>query len=242
LEQVVTNLLANAVKYTPAGGEITVSVRRDGDHAVLAVRDTGVGIRPELLPRVLDLFVQSDRSLERSGGGLGIGLSLVRQLVELHGGTVEAASAGPGRGSTFTVRLPVLAAPADADDAARPAVAGPPRRVLVIEDNDDAREMLRNLLRLFGHEVHEACDGAVGLEEARRLRPDAALIDIGLPGMDGYEVARRIRADLPGARLVALTGYGQPEDRERALAAGFDVHLVKPVDPDQLQRLLAARA
>jgi PAS domain S-box-containing protein len=241
LEQVVTNLLANAVKYTPAGGEITVSVRREGDHGVLTVRDTGVGIRPELLPRVFDLFVQSDRSLERSGGGLGIGLSLVRQLIELHGGTVEAASPGPGRGSTFTVRLPVLAGPADADDAARPAVAGPPRRVLVIEDNDDAREMLRNLLRMFGHEVHEACDGARGLEEARRLRPDAALIDIGLPGMDGYEVARRIRADLPGARLVALTGYGQPEDRERALAAGFDAHLVKPVDPDQLQRLLAAR-
>ena len=241
MEQILTNLLANAVKYTPPGGEITVSVRRDGDHAVLTVLDTGVGIRPELLPRVFDLFVQSDRSLERSGGGLGIGLSLVRQLVELHGGTVDAASAGPGRGSTFTVRLPVLAAPAGADDDARPAVAGPPRRVLVIEDNDDAREMLRNLLRLFGHEVHEACDGAMGLEEARRLRPDAALIDIGLPGMDGYEVARRIRADLPGARLVALTGYGQPEDRERALAAGFDVHLVKPVDPDQLQRLLAAR-
>ena len=241
LEQVLTNLLANAVKYTPAGGEITVSVHRDGDHAVLSVRDTGVGIRAELLPRVFDLFVQADRSLERSAGGLGIGLTLVRQLVQLHGGTVEASSAGPGRGSTFTVRLPVLADPPDSDDAARPAVAGPARRVLVIEDNEDAREMLRNLLHILGHEVHEACDGASGIEEARRLRPDAALIDIGLPGIDGYEVARRIRADAPGTRLVAVTGYGQPEDRERALAAGFDVHLVKPVDPDQLQRLLAAR-
>ena len=241
LEQVLTNLLANSVKYTPPGGEITVSVRRDGNQAVLAVRDTGVGIRPELLPRVFELFVQGDRSLERSAGGLGIGLTLVRQLVELHGGTVEASSPGAGRGSTFTVRLPVFAAPPDADDAARPATPAPARRVLVVEDNDDAREMLRNLLHLFGHEVHEACDGASGIEQARRVRPDAALIDIGLPGIDGYEVARRIRADVPGARLVALTGYGQPEDRERALAAGFDVHLVKPVDPEQLQRLLAAR-
>jgi PAS domain S-box-containing protein len=242
LEQVLTNLLANAVKYTPPGGEITVTVQRDGDHAVLSVRDTGVGIRPELLPRVFDLFVQADRSLERSAGGLGIGLTLVRQLVQLHGGTVEASSAGPGRGSTFTVRLPILADLPDADDAARPAVAGPARRVLVVEDNEDAREMLRNLLHILGHEVHEACDGASGIEEARRVRPDAALIDIGLPGIDGYEVARRIRAEVPGARLVAVTGYGQPEDRERALAAGFDVHLVKPVDLDQLQRLLTARA
>jgi PAS domain S-box-containing protein len=240
LEQVLTNLLANAVKYTPAGGEITVTAHRDGDHAVLSVRDTGVGIRPELLPRVFDLFVQADRSLERSAGGLGIGLTLVRQLVQLHGGTVEAESAGPGRGSTFTVRLPILEARPESDAAARPAVAGPAQRVLVVEDNEDAREMLRNLLHLLGHEVHEACDGASGIEEARRLRPDAALIDIGLPGIDGYEVARRIRAEVPRVRLVAVTGYGQPEDRERAFAAGFDVHLVKPVDPEQLQRLLAA--
>src|SRR5437667_7662374 len=152
LEQVLTNLLANSVKYTPPGGEITISVRRDGNQAVLAVRDTGVGIRPELLPRVFELFVQGDRSLERSAGGLGIGLTLVRQLVELHGGTVEASSPGAGRGSTFTVRLPVFAAPPDADDAARPATPAPARRVLVVEDNDDAREMLRNLLHLFGHE------------------------------------------------------------------------------------------
>ena len=241
LEQVLTNLVANAVKYTPAGGEITVTVAREGNQAVLRVRDTGMGIRPELLPRVFDLFVQADRSLERSSGGLGIGLTLVRQLVQLHGGSVEAASAGPGRGSTFTVRLPILAALPVPDGGAQPAVGGPPQRVLVVEDNDDAREMLRNLLSLLGHEVHEACDGAAGIEEARRVRPDAALIDIGLPGIDGYEVARRIRADVPGARLVAVTGYGQPEDRERALAAGFDVHLVKPVDPDQLQRLLAGR-
>jgi two-component system, sensor histidine kinase len=229
------------VKYTPAGGEIAITVERDGDRAVLSVRDTGVGIRAELLPRVFDLFVQADRSLERSAGGLGIGLTLVRQLVQLHGGTVEASSAGPGRGSTFTVRLPILADPPQVDGDAHPAVATPARRVLVIEDNEDAREMLRNLLLVLGHEVYEACDGAAGIQEAQRLRPDAALIDIGLPGIDGYEVARRLRTEVPGARLVAVTGYGQPEDRERALAAGFDEHVVKPVDPEQLQRLLAVR-
>jgi len=242
LEQVLTNLLANAVKYTPAGGGIVVSVHPEGQHAVLRVRDSGVGIRPELLPRVFDLFVQGDRSLERSGGGLGIGLTLVRHLVELHGGTVEASSSGPGRGSTFTVRLPALAAAPESAEAARPPSAGPARRVLVIEDNDDARETLRNVLQLLGHEVHEACDGDAGVAEARRLMPDVALIDIGLPGIDGYEVARRIRADVPGARLVAVTGYGQPDDLERARAAGFDVHLVKPVDPQQLQQVLAAGA
>ena len=242
LEQILTNLLANAVKYTPAGGQITVAIGREGDRAVVSVRDTGAGIRADLLPRVFDLFVQGDRSLERTAGGLGIGLTLVRQLVELHGGTVGATSDGPDRGSTFTIRLPALATTPGSDDAVRPVSSGPSRRVLIIEDNEDAREMLRNLLQLSGHEVHEAGDGATGVEQARRVRPEAALIDIGLPGMDGYEVARRIRADLPGTRLVALTGYGQPEDRDRALAAGFDVHLVKPVDPDQLERLLAARA
>src|SRR5881628_2091247 len=242
LEQVLTNLLANAVKYTPAGGEIVLSVQPEGQRAVLRVRDSGAGIRPELLPRVFDLFVQGDRSLERTGGGLGIGLTLVRHLIELHGGTVEAASAGLGRGSTFTVRLPALAAVPAPSEAARPASAGPAQRILIIEDNDDARETLRNLLHLLGHEVHEACDGDSGVDEARRLRPDVALIDIGLPGIDGYEVARRVRADVPRARLVAVTGYGQPDDLQRAWAAGFDVHLVKPVDPQQLQRVLAAGA
>ncbi len=241
LEQIVSNLLANAVKYTPPSGGITVTVRREDDDAVLSVRDTGVGIHHELLPRVFDLFVQADRSLERTGGGLGIGLTLVRQLVELHGGSVEAASAGAGRGSTFTVRLPVLTTPPPSPAAARGPGGAPPQRILVIEDNEDAREMLCNLLRLSGHEVHVADDGAAGVEAARVWRPEAALIDIGLPGMDGYEVARRIRETVPKARLVAVTGYGQPEDRERALAAGFEAHLVKPVDPEELDRLLAAR-
>src|SRR6266850_5312578 len=216
LEQILTNLMANAVKYTQPGGEIAVTVGREREGTVVRVRDSGSGIRPELLPRVFDLFVQGDRSLERTGGGLGIGLTLVRHLVQLHVGTVEAGSEGPGRGSTFTVRLPVLAvAPVPAGVASAP-VAGPARRVLVVEDNDDARETLRNLLHLFGHEVHEARDGDTGVEEARRLAPDVALIDIGLPGIDGYEVARRIRAHVPRARLVAVTGYGQPDDRERA--------------------------
>src|SRR5256885_273709 len=240
LEQILTNLMANAVKYTQPGGEIAVTVGREREGAVVRVRDSGAGIRPELLPRVFDLFVQGDRSLDRSGGGLGIGLTLVRHLVQLHGGTVEAGSEGPGRGRTVTPRPPVLSvAPAPADAASAP-IAGPARRVLVVEDNDDARETLRNLLHLFGHEVHEARDGDTGVEEARRLTPDVALIDIGLPGIDGYEVARRIRADVPGARLVAVTGYGQPEDLERARAAGFDAHLVKPLDPRHLQEVLAA--
>jgi CheY-like chemotaxis protein len=160
--------------------------------------------------------------------------------VELHGGTVEAASAGSNRGSTFTVRLPALAAPAAADPVATSPGAGTPRRVLVVEDNDDAREMLTSLLALLGHEVHEARDGLTAVSEARRLRPDVALIDIGLPGLDGYEVARRVRADAPGVRLVAVTGYGQPDDLARARAAGFDVHIVKPVDPQQIRDALVA--
>jgi PAS domain S-box-containing protein len=238
LEQIITNLLANAVKYTPAGREITVGIGVEGERAVLRVRDTGAGIRAELLPRVFDLFVQGDRSLERTGGGLGIGLTLVRRLVELHGGTVNAASAGPGRGSTFTVLLPALAEPAAPGAGTRSLALGPARRVLLVEDNDDAREMLRNLLVLLGHEVHEARDGVAGVAEARRLRPDVALIDIGLPGLDGYEVARRVGAEVPGVQLVAVTGYGQPDDLERARAAGFAVHLIKPVDPQRLQQVL----
>jgi PAS domain S-box-containing protein len=240
IEQVVSNLLSNAMKYTPAGGAITVSVRPEGGHAVLVVRDTGVGIRPELLPRVFDLFVQGDRSLERASGGMGIGLTLVRHLVALHGGTVEAASAGVGRGSTFTVRLPAIATPAVIGVPAAPERAVVPRRVLVVEDNDDAREMLATLLELIGHEVHTARDGDAGVELAVRIKPDLALIDIGLPGIDGYEVARRIRKQIREIRLIALTGYGQPEDRLRALGAGFDVHMVKPVDGTELQRLIAS--
>jgi len=235
VEQVAVNLVSNALKYTPSHGTVRVSVARDGEHAVLRVQDDGIGMSPELLARVFDLFVQGDRSLDRAPGGLGIGLTLVRRLVELHGGTVAAASDGPGRGAVFTVRLPAVAPP-DKTDAAngRPAPAAH-RRVVIVEDNDDAREMLRHLLEMSGHEVHEARDGPAGVGLALAVRPDVVLIDLGLPGLDGYAVARSIRAQRGQTiRLVAITGYGLPDDQRRTREAGFDVHLVKPVDPAEL--------
>jgi signal transduction histidine kinase len=245
IEQIVSNLVSNALKYTPAGGTITIRVGRDDGFAVLTVEDTGVGIAPHLLSRVFDLFVQGERRADRTQGGLGIGLTLVRRLVELHGGTVEAFSEGPDRGSRFTVRVRAITAPRNTAEAARrPAgwsVAS--RRILVIEDNADARAMLRHLLEIAGHEVHEAADGRQGLDMALSLQPDVALIDLGLPGLDGYEIARRLRAadERRSILLVAVTGYGSPEDRERSLMAGFDVHLVKPVDPDMLAGVVARR-
>jgi signal transduction histidine kinase/ActR/RegA family two-component response regulator len=235
-EQIVNNLVGNAVRFTPAAGTIVTSLRAEPGEAVLRVRDSGVGISPEMLPRVFDLFAQGERGPDRGGGGLGLGLTLVRRITELHGGRVEAASEGTGHGSTFTVRLPALAAP----PAPSPGVAAAPadgtsRRILVVEDNTDAREMLRHLLNLAGHEVHEAADGPTGLGAALRVRPDIALVDVGLPGFDGYELARRVRGSAgPPIYLVALTGYGQPDDRRRAVEAGFDAHLVKPVNPDAL--------
>ena len=239
LEQVINNLVENALKYTPAGGRVAVTVHEDHGVAVLAVDDDGVGIAPEVLPHVFDLFVQADRSLERTAGGLGIGLTLVRQIVELHGGTVEASSHGMGRGSRFTVRLPTTVI-SPLTPGAAPPHSDRRQRILVVEDNDDAREMLRELVRLLGHHVDDVADGVTGVEMALQLHPDVTLVDIGLPGVDGYEVARRIRNDLRGRRLrlVALTGYGRPEDRERALAAGYDEHLVKPVEPARLAALL----
>jgi signal transduction histidine kinase len=241
LEQVLDNLLGNALKYTPGGGRVTLAVERAGDTAVLDVADTGTGIAAEVLPRVFDLFVQGARHADRSEGGLGIGLTLVRRLVELHGGTVNAASDGPGHGSTFTVHLPAIAPPVDA----APAPAAPPlvrRRVVLVEDSADGRAALRMLLELDGHEVHEAADGPGGVKAILDAHPDLALVDLGLPGLDGYEVARQVRRR-PEARdchLVALTGYGQPEDRERARAAGFDDFLVKPVDAERLAAVLFA--
>jgi len=240
LEQVAVNLLDNAVKYTPSGGAIRMTVRRDGQDAELEVRDSGIGIPAPLLPRVFDLFMQGDHSLDRSKGGLGIGLTLVRRLAELHGGTVTAYSAGEGQGSVFTVRLPAIARPLALGPAAASRASAPARRVLVIEDNEDSRLSLRELIRGLGHDVHEAADGIAGVESALAIAPDLALVDIGLPGLDGYEVARRLRRHPIGRRLrlVALTGYGLPEDRQRAMEAGFDRHLVKPVDPAQLAALL----
>ena len=240
LEQILNNLLGNAVKFTPAGGRVTVAVAaRDGE-AVLSVEDSGAGIAADLLPRIFELFVQGQSGLYRPASGLGIGLTLVKRLVDLHGGRIEAASEGPGRGSVFTVRFPLQAAPrAAADPPPPPGGARAPRRVLIVEDNHDAREMLRHLLERTGHEVHEAADGLTGLDRALALRPDAAVIDIGLPGLDGYEVARRLRgAGREDVLLVAVTGYGQPGDRQRSTDAGFDAHLTKPVDPLALEALL----
>ncbi len=241
LEQVVNNLLDNALKYTPPGGWIRVTTEVVGDAAVLRVRDSGQGIRTDLLGRVFDLFVQEAQSLDRSRGGLGLGLALVKRLVELHGGVVAAWSAGPGQGSEFTVRLPAAAAPAEApgaEGAARRMVV--PRRVLVVEDSPDARQSLRLLLELAGHHVETCEDGPSGLAKLGAFQPDVALIDLGLPGMDGYAVARELRRrpDTRAIRLVAVTGYGQADDRRRALAAGFDQHVTKPVDATMLDELL----
>jgi CheY-like chemotaxis protein len=210
------------------------------------VRDTGEGIRPEVLPRIFDLFARAPVEADRSRGGLGVGLTLVKRLMELHGGSVSVESAGPGRGSEFTIRLPVNAgegphggsAPAhDSDTSTR-------RRVLIVDDSEDARESLRLLLELGGHEVETAEDGSTGLAKLHTFRPDVALIDLALPGIDGYALARAARQSLGSERirLIALTGYGDVEDREKAMAAGFDVHVTKPVDPEHLENLLMGRA
>jgi CheY-like chemotaxis protein/two-component sensor histidine kinase len=242
LEQVLTNVVANAVKYTPPGAGIEVALRADGNDAVLTVKDSGFGISPRLLPFIFDMYVQADRTLARAQGGLGIGLTLVRRLVELHGGTIVAASAGEGRGSTFTIRLAQISSDrGTVAVSASPERRARPRRVLLIEDSEDAREMLRMMLELAGHVVYDAADGLRGLELLSAARPDAAIIDIGLPGIDGYQVAKRIREDAHGRGmlLLALTGYDSAGDTARALEHGFDYHLIKPVDPDHLARLLA---
>jgi two-component system, sensor histidine kinase len=242
LEQIATNLIDNALKYTPAGGEIDITIALEGGDVVLQVRDSGVGIAPDLLPHVFDVFVQGAISIDRSQGGLGIGLSLVRRLVELHGGSVSASSAGTSSGSTFEIRLPrtesaaVPDLPADAGAGA----AGKPT-ILLIEDNDDGRDMMATMLASFGYPVLQARDGVEGVAVALAQHPDVALVDIGLPGIDGYEVARRLRQDeaTRGIRLIALTGYGLAEDQRRVLEAGFDLHLVKPVELSALLDRLA---
>ena len=245
LEQVLTNLMANAIKYSPPGARIRVAVRPECGDAVVTVEDTGVGISPRLLPFVFDLYMQADRTLDHAQGGLGIGLTLVRRLVELHGGTIVASSEGEGQGSRFTVRLketpwkePVYGASAPAERRAKP------RRVLLIEDNADAREMLRMMLEFAGHAVYDAPDGVRGLELLNEVHPDVAIIDIGLPVMDGYQIASRIRQQPHGRGmlLLALTGYGLPEDAQRSSDHGFDHHLVKPIDPDRLTGLIGERA
>ncbi|HMH77195.1 MAG TPA: ATP-binding protein, partial [Candidatus Udaeobacter sp.] len=246
LAQAVGNLLDNAIKYTDDGGRIGLRARVEADEVVIVVEDSGVGVDPELLPHVFDLFIQADRSLERKQGGLGLGLTLVRRLVEMHGGRVEAASAGPGLGSAFTIRLPCLAAEvvepapaAEPAEAARPP--GPARRILVVADHQDSTDSLALFLRLRGHEVRTAPDGPTALDEIERYRPEVVFLDLGLPGMSGYDVARRVRmrTDLGPLQLVALTGYGTDGDRQKTRDAGFDVHLAKPVDPRAVDALLA---
>ena len=241
LTQVIGNLINNAAKYTEAGGHIRVGLAREGDWLSIRVADNGVGMAPQILPHVFNLFLQAERSLDRSLGGLGIGLSVVKRLTELHGGTVEAHSAGERMGSEFVVRLPAPHGPALAQGGSPMVLASPAaRRILVVDDNRDAVEALAMMLKLGGNDVEIAYDGAAALATAQSFAPDAVVLDIGLPGIDGYEVARRLRArpETAGALIVAVTGYGQKEDRARSRAAGFDHHLVKPIESDALLLLL----
>jgi len=248
LTQVIANLLNNAAKYQNDGGTIALTVEREAANAVITVRDRGIGIAPELLQQIFELFTQGERTLDRAQGGLGIGLSLVKTVIELHGGSVSAASDGPGRGSEFSIRLPCLLQELDgyhsrddADESEVPDCAG--LRILVVDDSRDSAESLSKLLRLGGHEVLIAHEGEHALHLAATQQPGVVLLDIGLPGMDGYEICRRLRqGGLAHALIVAMTGYGLERDRQRSQEAGFDTHLVKPVPPHQLLKLMAAHS
>jgi signal transduction histidine kinase/CheY-like chemotaxis protein len=243
--QMISNLLNNASKYTPSGGNIELSVRRDGDEVVISVRDDGIGIPPERLEDVFRMFEQVNDPLDRSQGGLGIGLALVRRLVEMHGGRVDAKSDGNGRGSTFTLRLP-SAEPGPSPIAADLPTAMKPtncmQRILIVDDNEDAGELLAFMLQQDGFEAVIAKDGPSALETAGAMQPNVVILDIGLPGMSGYEVAVKLRQDArhSNVSIIALTGWGSPEDKRRALEAGFDVHLTKPVFADDLRRAMSA--
>jgi signal transduction histidine kinase/ActR/RegA family two-component response regulator len=248
LAQVISNLLNNAAKYTPRGGRLSLAAAREGNMVAIRIKDDGIGIESTMLPKIFDMFVQVDNRLERATGGLGIGLTLVRHFVELHGGSVHAASGGPQRGSEFTIRLPlaempVAAAPDPPIHGNSAGAAGTGLRVVVVDDNYDNADTMSTLLRMLGNEVRVFNSGEEALERIAQAPPDVVLLDIGMPKMNGYEVAKRIRSQ-PGGQdimLVAITGWGQEIDRVRSRAAGFDHHLVKPVDFDQLQRLLAER-
>ena len=244
--QVIANLLNNAAKYTEEGGQISLTARREGGEAAVSVRDSGLGIPPEMLPRIFDLFSQVDRTLKRSQGGLGIGLTLARTLAEMHGGRVEVRSGGPGQGSEFTVRLPLAADPSGlegrpGEGGQQPAGSGQ-QRVLVVDDHRDAADSLGMLLRFLGADVLVVYDGPAALAALRTYRPSVVFLDIGMPGMDGHEVARQVRQtpEFRGVRLIALTGWGQEDDRRRSRAAGFDHHLVKPANAEAVQTLLAS--
>jgi PAS domain S-box-containing protein len=243
LAQIIANLLTNAAKYTHRPSRIELEVRREGAGACITVRDQGEGIAQEFLSRIFDLFVQGDHALARSQGGLGIGLTLVKRLVEMHEGTVQARSEGKGKGSEFSIRLPTFVEAAVMPGGERRAAlaSGPSRRVLIVDDNVDAADSIGKLLKLFGHDVRCVYDGPSALAAAKDYQPEVVVLDIGLPEMDGYEVAKRMRAisHLHNTRIVAVTGYGQEEDRRRSRDAGFDQHLTKPVDPDVLQSFVA---
>ncbi|MGE3317281.1 MAG: ATP-binding protein, partial [Planctomycetaceae bacterium] len=238
LEQILVNLLSNAAKYTPDGGNIKLSARREDAQVVFRIKDSGIGIEKKMLSDVFDLFMQVGGSLDRAQGGLGLGLTIVRRLVELHHGTVSAASDGPGTGSEFIVRLPLVDAKAVAAPAAQPVTAKKSLKILVVDDNSELARSIGLLLTNTGHQVRIANDATTAIPLAAELQPDAFLLDIGLPGMNGYELARHLRQDFPNALFIAISGYGQAEDRERSQEAGFDYHLVKPVQQQDLQSLL----
>ena len=241
LTQVFANLLTNAAKYTNRGGRIEVSAQRVGEQAVVRVRDNGIGILPKHLDSVFEMFMQVDRSSRHSQGGLGIGLTLARSLVAMHGGQITAHSAGPGKGSEFVVNLPALARSDVAPQADAAPARLPARRVLVVDDNRDAADTLSTLLRTLGVTVDVAYSGRAALDAVGTFAPDTVLLDIGMPDMDGYETSRRIRAQYPNElQLVALTGWGQDEDLRQSRAAGFDHHLVKPPDLERLRAILTA--
>jgi two-component system CheB/CheR fusion protein len=244
LQQIQVNLLSNAAKYTPRGGHVHLEAKHQGEWAVITVQDDGAGIPHELLDSVFELFVQSHRTLDRAAGGLGVGLTLARSLVSMHGGSIRAFSAGEGKGSRFTVKLP-LAAAGSGERASAPkraiARGSKPAKIVVVEDNEDSRELLCALLKRSGFECHTADNGSSALALIEQVRPDIAILDVGLPEMDGFEVARRIRKNPKSAHilLIALTGYGRASDRAASHESGFDEHLVKPVRGEQLLRVLS---
>ena len=243
IEQIICNLINNAAKFSPTPGEIRVESGVEGNRALIVVEDQGIGFERDAAEKLFEPFLQVNPTLERTAGGLGMGLTIVRRLAELHGGRVSAASEGPGKGARFVVEFPLAAGPElQAHEAAAPPQARPRRRrIVVIEDNPDIRETLRIMVTMWGHDVELAGDGSSGVELVLKQRPDIALIDVGLPGMNGYDVARAIRKSIPNGeiRLIAVTGYGQPSDRDLAMQAGFDRHLLKPISPQILERLLA---
>jgi signal transduction histidine kinase/ActR/RegA family two-component response regulator len=244
-DQIITNVLTNAIKYTPEGGHVAVELDLDGDQVRMRVTDDGVGIAPDRIGTIFELFAQAENAIGRAQGGMGIGLALVRNLLHLHGGTIHAKSDGVGNGSEFTVHFPLALPRVDAQEPERRTAAvrsgdGLPRRIIIVEDNPDVRELLRLKLRRLGHAVDAVGDGVAGATAIIDTRPDLALVDIGLPGIDGYEVAMRVRGSLgPGVVLVAVSGFGQPDDKRKALEAGFDEHITKPADVTDIENLLA---